>query len=236
MRRASEMALGLAVIGLGIVLLLSNFDLLSVGPGYVFNTYWPVLLMVWGFVAIIEVLMHRRQGIFFPLLVFAVGGLILGNKLQWWNVGFNRFWDLFWPVVIILIGWSFLRQGAGVMGRGRLAVWNTSEFAKEGWELSSDHFLAFMGGITIDLTKAKIPEGTTTLRLTAVMGGIDVIVPDGLDMACSGSAVLGGVDFLGEDTGGLYATRTMQKGESGPPRILFACNAVMGGISITKPK
>src|SRR5207245_4396843 len=39
---------------------------------------------------------------------------------------------------------------------------------------------ALMGGCEIDLRQAEIDGGAVTINATAIMGGIDIIVPDGI--------------------------------------------------------
>jgi len=110
--RRSKMAFGLAIIGLGVVILLGNFAILSIRPGELFKKYWPVIPLLWGFVGIVEVLTQRRRGAFIPLVAFLVGGVLLGNKLQWWYISSSRFLNIFfWPMVLILIGLSFFSKG-----------------------------------------------------------------------------------------------------------------------------
>ena len=178
----------------GTVLLLGNFGMLSVQPGEVFYTYWPLVPLLWGLVGTVETLAKRRQGLFFPLLIFVASGILLGNKLNWWDVSFSQFVDFLWPVMLILLGWFLFREGTRWRGKGRFSFWNNLELDKES-ELTSDQFIAFMGGIDLDLTKVSLPAETVTLHLTAVMGGIDVILPPDLDVVCQGNVFLGGVEF-----------------------------------------
>ena len=232
---ASQMALGLGIIVLGTVLLLGNFGMLSVQPGEVFYTYWPLVPLLWGLVGTVETLAKRRQGLFFPLLIFVASGILLGNKLNWWDVSFSQFVDFLWPVMLILLGWFLFREGTRWRGKGRFSFWNNLELDKES-ELTSDQFIAFMGGIDLDLTKISLPAETVTLHLTAVMGGIDVILPPDLDVVCQGNVFLGGVEFFGEEAGGLFASRSMQRGEGRPPRLVLVCNVILGGFDIRAGK
>ncbi|MCL4224630.1 MAG: DUF1707 domain-containing protein [Myxococcales bacterium] len=55
---------------------------------------------------------------------------------------------------------------------------------------------AIMGGAEIDLREAELAPGVTELRITAIMGGVDVIVPPWLSIECDTTAILGGFDEL----------------------------------------
>ena len=87
-----------------------------------------------------------------------------------------------------------------------------------------------------DLTKAVIPEGETVLDLTAIMGGIKVIVPPDLAVYCEGTAILGGIDFLGEGSGGIIASKTMSSGikEDTKTRVKIYFSAIMGGVEVKR--
>jgi len=54
--------------------------------------------------------------------------------------------------------------------------------------------VALMGGVDLDLRDATIEEDELVITAVAVMGGIDVIVPEGVEVHLSGFAVMGGND------------------------------------------
>jgi hypothetical protein len=54
--------------------------------------------------------------------------------------------------------------------------------------------IAVMGGGTIDLRNAVLTQGELQITIFAVMGGVDVIVPPGIDVEVSGFALMGGND------------------------------------------
>ncbi|MFO7701113.1 MAG: LiaF-related protein [Acidimicrobiia bacterium] len=86
--------------------------------------------------------------------------------------------------------------------------------------LRSGEVLAFMGGAELDLRRATIVDGAK-LRLRAVMGGIDVIVPSGWRVETASSAFMGGID-----------NRTDPDAEPDGPLLLIESLAVMGGIAV----
>lgn len=51
--------------------------------------------------------------------------------------------------------------------------------------------VAVMGSMELDLREALLGPGETAFTVTAVMGSVEVIVPPGLHIECSGSAILG---------------------------------------------
>ncbi|HEV7885937.1 MAG TPA: DUF1707 domain-containing protein [Acidimicrobiales bacterium] len=56
------------------------------------------------------------------------------------------------------------------------------------------HVVAFMGGCQVDLRNAEIDGPEVIIRAVAVMGGIEIIVPEGIEVDLGGFALMGGND------------------------------------------
>ena len=54
--------------------------------------------------------------------------------------------------------------------------------------------IAVMGGGEIDLRNAVLTEGELRITIFSFMGGVNVVVPPGIDVECSGFALMGGND------------------------------------------
>ena len=52
--------------------------------------------------------------------------------------------------------------------------------------------VAVFGGANLDLREARFPAGVIDIDVTAVMGGINIVVPPGLAVQMHGSAIMGG--------------------------------------------
>ena len=52
--------------------------------------------------------------------------------------------------------------------------------------------VAIFGGANLDLREARFPPGVIDIEVTAVMGGINIVVPPGLAVQMHGSAIMGG--------------------------------------------
>lgn len=82
--------------------------------------------------------------------------------------------------------------------------------------------VALMGGGTIDLRGAELSGEGLDVLAVAVMGGIDILVPDTVEVDTSGLAIMGGNDVRG----GGRAPRP------GAPTIRVRAYSLMGGIDV----
>ncbi len=92
-----------------------------------------------------------------------------------------------------------------------------------GWRLPLHHIAAsVMGGITLDLRGAQCDGAVVTIDALAVMGSIDVVVPDGTPVDLVGLAVMG--------------DRTLRVGDGPPqpgrPLVRVRALAVMGSVTV----
>ncbi|HZK24698.1 MAG TPA: LiaF domain-containing protein [Oscillospiraceae bacterium] len=227
----SKSLLGIVVITAGIILLLDNLNIIA---GINLFAYWPVLLIVWGLQSLWTGSKNpAAQGI--SAFVIILGFIFLANSLTWAEINVGRVFQFFFPVLIILIGGSIF-LGRSFAGKANLAIMGAVERGKtSSWQLESGSYVAFLGGIDLDLRHAIIPEGETVLDLTAVMGGIDIRVPADIPVVADGFAVLGGVEFFGKGSGGIVgSTHTEQNIGEGNQVLIIQARAVMGGIDIKR--
>jgi class 3 adenylate cyclase len=86
--------------------------------------------------------------------------------------------------------------------------------------------LAFMGGVTLDLRQAEIEGSELIINAVAVMGGIEVIVPEGIHVEMTGLALLGGKDCRVTDAPPV----------PGSPVVRVRVFALMGGVTVRTGK
>ncbi|MCL1594298.1 MAG: LiaF-related protein [Actinomycetia bacterium] len=95
------------------------------------------------------------------------------------------------------------------------------DFQSRSIRLREGRILALMGGVELDLIDAELEQGAT-LDLTAVMGGIDVIVPMNWRVEILSKSILGGVNNLTDP----------DLGTDDAPILLVRAKSVMAGIEI----
>ncbi len=82
---------------------------------------------------------------------------------------------------------------------------------------------AVMGGATLDFRDVVLPPGRTQLRVFALMGGVEVIVPPTLAVECEGSGIMGGFESM---------DRAPVVPDPDRPVLEISGIAIMGGISV----
>lgn len=83
---------------------------------------------------------------------------------------------------------------------------------------------AFWGGGELDLREAYFAEREVTINCVAVMGGINVIVPPGVEVVVRGIGIMGGFDHSEEGV----------PGDPGAPRVVITGFAFWGGVGVER--
>lgn len=91
--------LGLALVALGVILLIGDFDY-----GWEWQNLWPLLIVVVGLGTLVgaESTDHRRRG----LILVGIGGWFLVNTMGLWGLHFGNSW----PLILLAIGTAKILQ------------------------------------------------------------------------------------------------------------------------------
>ncbi len=92
------------------------------------------------------------------------------------------------------------------------------------WVVPPRHTVfALMGGVQLDLREARFAEREVTIDVLAIMGGVDVIVGEDIEVDVSGFGFMGGFDH-----------RAAGPGLPGAPRVRVVGFALMGGVNVQR--
>lgn len=83
--------------------------------------------------------------------------------------------------------------------------------------------VAVMGGTELDFREASLAPGVTDVQVFAVMGGVDIVVPPGVNVESHGIGILGGFDHHGD----------ADEPDLDAPTLRISGLAVMGGVDIS---
>jgi hypothetical protein len=93
-----------------------------------------------------------------------------------------------------------------------------------GWVLPRKYVaVAVLGGVELDLREAQFSEPEVTLHAYTLMGGIQITVPEDVDVDVSGIAFMGGFDH-----------NASGPGVPGAPRLRVIGFAMMGGVEVRR--
>ena len=123
-------------------------------------------------------------------------------------------------------GGSWAGRIVGGEGSSARAVAVMSGFQRKGrWTVPRrfDCF-AFWGGGEIDLREADFAAGEVQINCVAIMGGVNVIVPPGVEVVVRGIGIMGGFDQREEGV----------PGEPGAPRVIVSGFAFWGGVGVER--
>lgn len=91
-----------------------------------------------------------------------------------------------------------------------------------------------IGDVKIDLSRAIVPEGETTIMIEGWIGDIDLYVPYGLEVSVKANVTLGDLDVLGHKFGGLNRSIAISTNEfnTSSRRIKILLSLFIGDIDV----
>lgn len=198
MKKLSGILWGAVLIALGVIWVLNSTNVIDIN--LFFNGWWTLFIIVPCAIGVVTD--KDKFG--------NIAGLCLGVILLLSCRGIFKFsyiWKLFVPVVIVLIGIKIIisnvisgKYGDEVKrikaesnsGKGGAAVFSGSQLNFTGEKFSYTHLEAVFGGVECDLRGAII-EDDCVIDAKALFGGIDIYVPENLNVKLCSNSVFGGV-------------------------------------------
>jgi predicted membrane protein len=240
-----QLILGSLMIVFGVVLTLDRMELVDAARTL---RFWPIVLIALGSWLVIERGPGGRSFSGYAMII--IGSLLLLNSL---GIARVRFWELFWPALIILVGARLVMQTSGTRQPGH---WFPSlGRASDGTAGSSAHgavnmfsvlgshqravtdkpfrggeVTTIVGGTQLDLRQAEIAPGDeAVINVFVFMGGHEVWVPQGWTVVNDVMPILGGV----EDKRLPPVVTTASGAANGPaPRLVLRGVVALGGLAI----
>lgn len=88
----------------------------------------------------------------------------------------------------------------------------------------TNYAVAVMGGTELDFREAQFGPGVTEVKVVTVWGGVEIVVPPGLNVECHGIAIMGGFDHMSDTV----------HTDMDAPTLRITGLAVMGGVDVTE--
>lgn len=199
MKKFTSLLWGLILIIVGVILGcnatgLTNIDIF-------FDGWWTLFIIVPCFIGLFKE--REKTGNIIGLLIGIALLLCCQDILD-----FDMIWKLALPVVLIIIGISFIFKDTfnhkineeikklnenRTKDGGYCATFAEQNIKFDGEKFNGTELTAVFGGVKCDLTKAII-ENDVVINAKSVFGGIDILVPENVKVKIKSSSIFGGVD------------------------------------------
>ena len=200
-----------------------------------FPGWWTLFLIIPGLISMVRYGFNWGSGI-----LVIIGVVLMFDALD--IIDDVIVWKLIFPLVLVAVGISiiasFFRGGtkknieADEYSKSKSYKYDSTQYPRYTAILGGGDYKnntedlkgivaeAILGGLSIDLRDAKITEDIV-LELTAVLGGIDIFIPDNVRVEIiSGVPVLGGFEHK------------INRNAISGPKVRIKYTAVLGGIEV----
>ena len=198
MKKISKILWGIALIAAGVIFALNAFGITDIK--LFFDGWWTLFIIVPCLIGIFSE--REKTG---NIIGFAVGVFLL---LCCQNVlGFDMLWKLAVPAIIVIIGLKLIfgaifgdkvtkmlvksRQNGEDIKVG-CAIFSGQDLKLDGEIFNGAELTAVFGGVKCDLRNAVI-ERDCAITATSIFGGIDIFVPDNVNVKINSNSIFGGV-------------------------------------------
>jgi predicted membrane protein len=216
---------GITIIILGILVSLSKFGLdLKVNVW----DYWPLILIIIGFGLLFR---HRENRQYFSGILFLVFGVffLAHNLIK--NIDFDIL-SLLPAVIVVIIGAKILTDGLRRSKKSPLskdhinlsAILGAGKFYLSSKYLKGGNITAIMGECKVNLREADFVEESIVIDAYAIMGAIELKVPNSWEVVVQGSPFMGSM----EDK----TNRDSNSDKAQKKRLIIKGTAIMGGVEI----
>lgn len=213
----TRIATGTLIILAGVAWLLNNIGIIEIGS--LIGNWWPSAIILFSLL-----FYFGSPKNYFWLLTVLFGGILQLKEAG--IVDFNP-WTAIWPLLVIYLGFMYL------FGKSRVK----STVSKEGSQdvaaimggvsqksasksYAGGKVTAIMGGAELDLSKVKI-EKEATIEIFAFWGGIEVRVPEEVEVRNQVNNILAGTDDL-----------TSHPAKKDAPILNIIGDVIMSGVEI----
>lgn len=189
MKKISTVIVGIVFIIVGVIVGLNSFGITNIN--IFFDGWWTLLIII---PAINGLVTNEEKTGSIIWLVIGIA-LLLGCQDL---ISFDILWKLTLPVILVFIGLSIMFNNNGKKiskntdDNEYCACFSGQTIKFDGKDFKGTKVNAIFGGITIDLTNAKVKDGAV-IDATAVFGGVTILIPEDLKVEIKSTSVFGGV-------------------------------------------
>lgn len=189
MKKISTVIVGIVFIVVGIIVGLNSFGITNIN--IFFDGWWTLFIIIPAINGLVTD--EEKTGSIIWLIIGIT--LLLGCQDL---ISFDILWKLTLPVILVFIGLSIMFNNNGKKSSKNTddneycACFSGQTIKFDGKDFKGAEVNAIFGGITIDLTNAKVKDGAV-IDATAVFGGVTILIPEDLKVEIKSTSVFGGV-------------------------------------------
>lgn len=199
MKKANQIIWGITLVAVSVVLSLKYLNIVKFD--LFFDGWWTLFIIVPSIIGLITE--KDKSGSLIGLCVAVL--LLLASQDV---ITFDMVWKLSIPIFILIIGANMLFTACrnndsekiwkDMVQNGKTIKSVNAIFSSNNVNLSAEKVegiscKAIFGGIAMDLTNAEFDEDCV-INATAVFGGIDIIVPDNVNVVIHSKPFFSGID------------------------------------------
>ncbi len=198
MKKLSSVIWGVVLIAAGIIFALNALGIASID--IFFDGWWTLFIIVPCGVGLFTE--REKTGNIIGVLLGVFLLLCCQNVLS-----FSLVWKLLLPAIIVIIGLKMVLSGLfgnkaneiikqlkqdGKTPKTGFAAFSGSDMRFDGEVFEGAELTAVFGGIKLDLRHAIITNDCA-ITVTCVFGGMDILVPEGINVKVRSNSIFGGV-------------------------------------------
>ena len=224
MKKISSVIWGVVLIAAGALFALNALNITNID--IFFDGWWTLFIIVPSAVGLFT---EREK-------IGSIIGIAVGVFLMLCCQGvlsFSMIWKLLVPVIIVIIGLKMLFSGLfgnkaneilsklkenGKEPKVGCAAFSGCNLNYDGEVFEGAELTATFGGVKCDLRNAIIDKDCA-IQVTAIFGGIDILVPDNINVKVSSTGIFGGI-----------SNKTAVHKEA--PTIYVSGTCMFGGVEI----
>lgn len=178
MKKIENTVIGLILIIIGVIIGLNAFHITNID--LFFDGWWTLFIIVPCFFGLFKD--QDKTG--------NIIGLIVGIYLLLYCQGLINFqfaWKLVVPVIFVLIGLKMIFKDTFNKKKPRQNIYDNQLYTGGNYDVT-------FNGLILDLSKAYLNE-KTNITISTLFGGVDLYLPDDVNIQIQSSNFLGGVDL-----------------------------------------
>lgn len=178
MKKIENTVIGLILIIIGVIIGLNAFHITNID--LFFDGWWTLFIIVPCFFGLFKD--QDKTG--------NIIGLIVGIYLLLYCQGLINFqfaWKLVVPVIFVLIGLKMIFKDTFNKKKPRQNIYDNQLYIGGNYDVT-------FNGLILDLSNAYLNE-KTNITISTLFGGVDLYLPDDVNIQIQSSNFLGGVDL-----------------------------------------